>query len=151
MNPVTALYRVGHGFHEYGMSWIGWVLSWIGRLLFACWVPASAKMGKGLKLGYWGLGVVIHKDAILGDYCHICQNVTIGRNPGKEGVPVIGNHVYLGAGAVVSGSIDIGNRAVIGANSVVLSDVPELALVAGAPARVIRILTLDEQQRIMAF
>jgi serine O-acetyltransferase len=85
------------------------------------------------------LGVVIHKDAIIGDDCSISQNVTIGRNPGDALVPRIGDRVYIAAGAVIAGEIFIGDDAVVGANSVVLSDVPAGALVVGAPARVVRI------------
>ena len=42
------------------------------------------------------------------------------------------------AGSVVVGDIRIGDNAIIGANSVVTKDVPPNAIVAGAPARVIR-------------
>jgi serine O-acetyltransferase len=149
MNPVIMIYRIGHWCHTRGLKRIGWAFSWVCRFLFATWVPSSAKIGRNVKLGYWGLGVVIHKNASVGDNCHIDQHVTIGRNPGQEGVPRIGNMVYIGAGAVVSGDIVVGDRAVIGANSVVLSDVPELALVVGAPARVARILSLDEHYRVL--
>ncbi len=55
----------------------------------------------------------------------------------KNMYPVIGDNVYIGAGAVILGAVKIGNNAAIGANSVVTHDVPEGARVAGAPARVI--------------
>ena len=88
--------------------------------------------------GYWGLGVVIHPDVVIGADCTIAQNVTIGRNPGDTHVPVLGDRVYVGAGAVIFGEITIGDDTMIGANSVVLADVPARAVVAGVPARVIR-------------
>ena len=47
-------------------------------------------------LGYRALGMVIHKHAVIGDHCHIGQNVTIGGMSGKEGMPVIGNRVFIG-------------------------------------------------------
>ena len=43
------------------------------------------------------------------------------------------------AGAIVAGPITIGDGAEIGANAVVLKDVPKNALMAGVPAKVIRI------------
>lgn len=50
----------------------------------------------------------------------------------------IGNDVWIGRGAVVLSGVTIGNGAVVGANSVVTSDVPDYAIVAGAPAKLIR-------------
>ena len=65
--------------------------------------------------------------------------VTLGDRSGVHSVPVVGDDVYIGTGAKLLGDIRIGNRAVIGANAVVLESVPDDAVVAGVPARVIRI------------
>jgi len=138
VNPAVGFYRVGHWFHSHGMPPVAWALSWLGRFLFAGMIPGSARIGPRFVCGYWGLGVVIHKDAVIGADCTIAQNVTIGRNPGDTRVPVLGDRVYVGAGAVIFGEIRIGDDAMIGANSVVLADVPARAVVAGVPARVIR-------------
>jgi acetyltransferase-like isoleucine patch superfamily enzyme len=51
---------------------------------------------------------------------------------------VIGNDVWIGYRAMVLGAVTIGDGAVIAAGSVVLSDVPAYALVAGNPAKVVR-------------
>ena len=48
-----------------------------------------------------------------------------------------GDNVVIFAGAKVLGSINVGDGAVIGANAVVVKDVPENAVVAGIPAKVI--------------
>ena len=50
---------------------------------------------------------------------------------------VIGEDVWIGAGAGVRDGITIGNHAVVGMNSMVTGDVPEFAIVAGNPARII--------------
>jgi len=64
------------------------------------------------------------------------------RAQGNEPRPtVIGDDVWIGAHCVVLGGVRIGAHAVIGAGSVVRHDVPEYAVVAGAPARVIRMRT----------
>lgn len=55
----------------------------------------------------------------------------------------IGDHVFLGANAVVLMGVRIGDRAVVGAGSVVTADVPEAAIVAGVPARRIGTVHLD--------
>lgn len=51
----------------------------------------------------------------------------------------IGEGAFLGYGAVILPNVRIGKRAVIGANSVVTSDIPDFAIAAGAPAKVMRI------------
>lgn len=112
-------------------------VSWINRFLFSTWIPSSASIGTNFKVGYWGLGVVIHSDAVIGNNCLISQNVTIGRKSKDRRVPVIGDNVYVGAGAVIIGEIKIGDNSVIGANSFVNSDVPRNATAVGVPARVL--------------
>ena len=134
--PVL-LYRIGNSLHRKGLVRVGQLFTFVNRLLFATVVPSSARIGERCVLGYAGLGIVIHKDARIGDRVHICQNVTIGRHPGKEGVPTIEDDVYVGPGAVISGKIVIGRGASIGANAVVLKDVPAGAVAVGVPARVI--------------
>ncbi|WP_027141665.1 DapH/DapD/GlmU-related protein [Mesorhizobium sp. WSM3626] len=51
----------------------------------------------------------------------------------------IGNDVWIGHGAVILPGIAIGNGAVIGANAVVTRDVPSYTIVAGVPAKPIRL------------
>ncbi|ESX93310.1 antibiotic acetyltransferase [Mesorhizobium sp. M0761] len=50
----------------------------------------------------------------------------------------IGNDVWIGHGAVIMPEISIGNGAIIGANSVVTRDVPAYTIVAGVPAKPLR-------------
>lgn len=61
--------------------------------------------------------------------------------PVKRAPIVIEPDVWLGAGVVVLPGVTIGRGAVVGANSVVTQDVPPLHVVAGQPARTIRVLT----------
>jgi acetyltransferase-like isoleucine patch superfamily enzyme len=49
----------------------------------------------------------------------------------------IGNHVWIGTGAIIAGA-SIGDGTVVGAGSVVTSDMPSKVLVTGNPARVVR-------------
>lgn len=51
---------------------------------------------------------------------------------------VVGNDVWIGAGATVLRGVTIGDGAVIGAGSVVTKSVPPYAIVAGNPARLIK-------------
>ena len=62
----------------------------------------------------------------------------------------IGNAVWIGFDSVVLPGVTIGDGAIVGARSVVTSDVPSYAIVAGNPARVIRQLDPDESRRAVA-
>jgi serine O-acetyltransferase len=108
------------------------------RIIWSCHIPLDLKIGKNFKVGYNGLGVVIHNRSVIGDNCLISQNVTIGGTSGIYGVPVIGNNVYIGAGACIIGDIKIGNNVIVGANAVVTKDVPNDVVIAGVPARIIK-------------
>ncbi len=59
---------------------------------------------------------------------------------------VIGNDVWIGSRAIVLEGIHIGNGAVIGSGAVVTKDVPDFAIVAGVPARILR-YRFDEEIR----
>ncbi|HEY1358352.1 MAG TPA: acyltransferase [Thermoleophilaceae bacterium] len=50
----------------------------------------------------------------------------------------VGNNVWIGYGACILRGVTVGDNAVIGTNAVVTRDVPDNAVVAGVPARVIR-------------
>lgn len=95
-------------------------------------IPLNCKIGGGLLIPHPN-GIVIHPDSVIGPNCLIFQQVTIGM--ARNGVPSIGGHVDIGAGAKLLGSIHIGDHAVIGANAVVLQNVPEGAMAAGVPAQ----------------
>ncbi|HWE28826.1 MAG TPA: serine acetyltransferase [Polyangia bacterium] len=112
-------------------------------------LPAHARIGKGLYIGHFG-SIVIHPDTMMGERCSISHGVTIGVLGGdREGVPRLGNDVYVGSGAKILGPITVGDGAVIGANAVVLEDVPAGATAVGVPARIIvKQPRSDEPKRI---
>ncbi|MDE6140035.1 MAG: serine acetyltransferase [Alistipes sp.] len=112
-------------------------------LIYNSKVPYQAKIGCGTKFGYGGIGVVIHSESIIGDNCSIGQQVTVGGNSRYPGVPVIGDNVHIHKGAIVFGGITIGNNVAIGANAVVNRPVPDNAVVAGVPAKVLRIKDVE--------
>ncbi len=97
-------------------------------------IPLGSRIGGGLLLPHPN-GVVIHAGAEIGPNCLIFQQVTIGAAAG--GIPRLGGHVDIGAGAKVLGPICIGSDVLIGANAVVLCDVPSGASAVGVPARVL--------------
>jgi serine O-acetyltransferase len=98
-------------------------------------VPLRGRLGGGLLLPHPN-GIVIHPDVEIGPNCLIFQQVTLGEQ-GGGGVPRLGGHVDVGAGAKILGGVTVGDHARIGANAVVLCDVPAGALAVGVPARVL--------------
>ena len=70
-----------------------------------------------------------------------CKNcTTIASKNSMDDRPVIGDNVTLGASVTIIGPIHIGNNVIVGAGSVVVKDVPDNCVVAGNPARIIRML-----------
>jgi serine O-acetyltransferase len=109
-------------------------------------ISLGTQIGGGLLLPHPS-GIVIHPEAIVGVNCLIFQQVTLGDGGAKPGVPRLGGHVDIGAGAKLLGGIVVGDHAKIGANAVVLHDVPPGATAVGIPARVIPPKPAIEHQR----
>lgn len=106
-------------------------------------LPWKTRIGMGLRLEH-GQALVVNDHTKFGRECLVRHSTTIGnkelRTGGYSGAPIIGNHVHIGANTVILGEIRIGDHAIIGAGSVVLKDVPPYAVVAGNPARVVRMI-----------
>jgi serine O-acetyltransferase len=109
-------------------------LHWWASLLSQCDIPLNLQVKGGLLLPH-PQGIIINREAVIGPNALIFQQVTIGSN--GRGVPVIGGHVDIGAGARIIGPVRVGDHARIGANAVVTRDVPAGAVVVGNPARVV--------------
>lgn len=113
--------------------------------------------------------------SIIGKYCAISWDVTINAisHPNNHisisafpYVPSVGNFVekriqkyslvnikndvWIGANSVIMPGINIGNGAIIGAGAVVTKDVPDYAIVAGVPAKLIKYrFDKDKRERLL--
>jgi acetyltransferase-like isoleucine patch superfamily enzyme len=59
----------------------------------------------------------------------------------------VGHNVWIGYGACVLRGVTVGDNCIIGTNSVLTREVPENAVVAGVPARVIRMREAPRSMR----
>lgn len=108
---------------------------------------AVIMMGAVINIGaVIGEGTMIDMGAILGGRATVGKNCHIGAGAVLAGViepasatPVIvEDGVLVGANAVIIEGVHVGKNAVVAAGAVVIEDVPDNAVVAGCPARVIK-------------
>jgi serine O-acetyltransferase len=113
----------------------------LGRLAAIIWKPvvgldlSGTPIGPGLFISH-GQATILSAERI-GANLQVHQGVTVGWDYRGERRPVIGDDVFIGAGAKVLGAITVGDGARIGANAVVVCDVPAGATAVGIPARIV--------------
>ncbi len=86
------------------------------------------------------MGAVLGGRATVGSRCHIGAGAVLAGvvEPASAVPVVVEDDVLVGANAVVIEGVHIGKGAVVAAGAVVVEDVPENAVVAGCPARIIK-------------
>jgi acetyltransferase-like isoleucine patch superfamily enzyme len=142
------------------------VLDAKGRSNRGITVGSGAFLGRGTILSCKDGDITLGDHANLGFHCEVFSgsSVTVGRHalfaaqvyvvggghefeagdaavidqPRTSRGIVLGDDVWLGTGAKVLDGVRIGSHAVVGANAVVTADLPEAAIAAGVPARVLR-------------
>ena len=103
-------------------------------------LPVAADIGPGLLIAHSGY-VVLSSGVTLGRHCTLTHGVTIGHAAGgsrsTRESPSIGDRVYIGPGSAIVGPVEVGNDALIGIGAVVTRSIPDRAVVAGNPCRVL--------------
>ncbi|MEY8386612.1 2,3,4,5-tetrahydropyridine-2,6-dicarboxylate N-acetyltransferase [Oscillospiraceae bacterium 38-13] len=100
-------------------------------------INIGAIVGKGTMID---MGAVLGGRATVGARCHIGAGAVLAGvvEPASATPVIVEDGVLVGANAVVIEGVHIGRNAVVAAGAVVIEDVPENAVVAGSPARVIK-------------
>ncbi|MBM3331469.1 serine acetyltransferase [candidate division WOR-3 bacterium] len=134
----TAAFLSGRRILRFGFGHIARLILRHHSLKYGISIPWRTRIGPGFYIGHFGQ-IVVHHRAVIGANCNISQGVTVGqanRGP-RQGYATIGDNVYIGPGAKLVGSVRVGSNVAIGANCVVTKDVPDNAVVAGVPGRIV--------------
>ncbi len=135
---LVRLQRTGYWLYKHNVKLIPELIKKRMLRKYACELSPYAEIGERLRIHH-SVGIVVGHQVIIGNNCEIFQNVTIGSNRKEKNgrmMPIIGDNVSIGSGAVVVGSIRIGNNVKIGANSYVDFDVPSDSTVYGYKGQV---------------
>ncbi len=137
---ASVLLRAQQCLHRSGRTRIADQLRTLGNVLVGADFGAGMQIGKGFMLAH-PVGVTIGFGLVIGDDVTFAGGVTAAARYYDQGDETeqewatIGDGAMLGAHVVLVGGVTIGRNAMVGANSVVLSDVPDDAVVMGSPAR----------------
>lgn len=107
--------------------------------LWGVHIDEGADIGAGLYIGH--PGDILIGPITMGEDCNLGSNTLIGRRTdgsGANGVPRLGDRVWIGTGSVIFGNIVIGQGATIGPLTVVGRNVPPRSLVLGNPMQIMQ-------------
>ena len=109
-------------------------------------INIGAVIGKGTMID---MGAVLGGRATVGDNCHIGAGAVLAGvvEPASATPVIVEDGVLVGANAVVIEGVHIGKNAVVAAGAIVIEDVPENAVVAGSPARIIKMKDAKTQSK----
>jgi serine O-acetyltransferase len=112
------------------------VLYRLNGFLTGATIGRNADLGPGFVIVH-SIGIVINTNVRAGRNLVVYHGVTIGE--AHDRFPVLGDDVFVGAGAKIIGGVRVGSNVRIGANAVVTKDVPDGATAIGIPARIVRL------------
>jgi serine O-acetyltransferase len=140
---AIAVYRFGQHLREEAPPLLRWLLrvpyELVRKMILlgvGIYLNPTTRIGPGFYISHFG-GIWINPMVVIGSRCTISHGVTIGAPLPERGAPVLGDRVWIGAGAVITGPVRIESGVVVGANSLVTSSLPENAVAVGVPARVV--------------
>jgi acetyltransferase-like isoleucine patch superfamily enzyme len=126
------------------------------------WVSGEPEIGVGTWIGAFtvidgsggltiGTGCDVSSGAQIYTHSSVKRCVSGRAFPTVERAPVrIGDHVFIGAGAIITMGVTIGDHSVVAAGAVVTRDVPPYTVVSGVPARATARVLLQGDQVIFS-
>ena len=109
-------------------------------------INIGAVVGPGTMID---MGAILGGRAIVGSRCHIGAGAVLAGvvEPASATPVVVEDEVLVGANAVVIAGVRVGRGAVVAAGAVVIEDVPAGAVVAGTPARIIKMKDAGTEEK----
>lgn len=137
---LICLYRIAHTLRKKNMRILSAITTRLIKFMYPVDIEVACTIGVGLKMPH-PLCIVIGGKVKIGDHCKIMQGVSLGGSLGKakpdgQTQPILGNNVFIGAGAKIIGPVIIGDNVIVGANSVVTKDIESNSNAYGIPARI---------------
>ena len=131
-------HRLSHRLWRSGFKLIARAMSQVMRGITGIEIHPGASIGRNFFIDH-GMGVVIGETAEIGNNVTLYHGVTLGGTSlhKTKRHPTIGDHVVIGAGAKVLGSITVGRNSRIGANAVVVRSTPPDSVVVGVPGQIV--------------
>jgi serine O-acetyltransferase len=130
---ATLLYRASSWCTAHRVRVLPSVLERLNMLCFGVEISSAVAIGPGLYVPH-PRGMVLMARRV-GANCSFIHSCTLGMRETWD-FPVLGDAVFVGAGARVLGGIHLGDGCSVGANAVVIRDVPAGATAVGVPATV---------------
>ena len=119
------------------------------------------EVGKGCYIGPNTIIEGFNAKVIIGDHVSFAQNINLmsgsGPNastkmqqifPIEKGPVTIGNHSWIGASVIIMPNVTLGKYCIVAANSFVNKSFPDYAVIGGTPAKMIRVLTSSEIEKL---
>ncbi len=132
-------FRINNYLSKKGLRYLSLRMSRNRALKFGNDISYMAEIGPGLRIVHLP-DVVIGGFVRAGENLVLLNGVTLGQksvNAGdKNGMPKIGNNVFIGTGSKLLGDITVGDGVTIGALTFCNKDVPEGAVAFGTPMKI---------------
>lgn len=120
---------------------------------FHCDLGSNIHVGHNFYAGF-NCTILDMAEVRIGDNCMLGPNVSLytaghriapkGRNKDGYAIPItIGNDVWIGGSSVILPGVTIGNNSIVAAGSVVTKDIPENVIVAGNPAKILKVIEVE--------
>jgi serine O-acetyltransferase len=126
------LYRLMQASRRWKLEPIAMIFNKLNAVFCQCIIGRGAQFGHGFVLIH-SQGVIINGNVRGGKNVSIEHQVTIGAE--KNESPVLGNNIFIGAGAKILGQVQLHDHCKVGANAVVVKDVPLGCTAVGIPAK----------------
>ena len=135
---AVSFQRFAHRLYKWHVPLVPKLIDFLIFLIFNSSLRHTAEIGKGTVASHRGISIGVHANAKIGERVFLGIHALVGGRAQDVGPPVVEDDVFIGMNAVVLCG-HVGKGAIIGASSLVLDDVPPGGVVAGNPAKLIRI------------